>query len=63
MSALFGFVEARARLADKQAAELKAKDKAKKKSTFFTAFGIQESKPDKSIPATEAGNSRTTSQA
>ena len=62
MSARFGFVEARARLVDKQAAGPKAKDEAKERSTLLKAFGIKESKPDKSIPIPEAGNSRMTSR-
>ena len=62
MSARLGFVEARARLADKQEAKLKAKDEAKKKSSVLKMLGIKEPRPKISVPATEAGSSRRASE-
>ena len=62
MSARLGFVEARARLGDKQAAKLKAKYEARQKSKLLKAFGIKESKLNMLVAATEAGSSGMASQ-
>lgn len=62
MSARLGFVEARARLADKQAAKLRAKDEARQKAKLLKVFGIEEPNPNMSVPATEAGSSWMASQ-
>ena len=64
MSARAGFVEARDRLADKQAGELKAKDKAKNKSTMLKVLDVKASKSSshRSVPATEAGMTSQTEE-
>ena len=66
MSARLTFVEGGAHLAEKQAAEIDAKDEAKDetkdKPTVLKELGIREPKPDMSVSATEAGSSRIVSQ-
>ena len=62
MSARLTFIEDGAHLAEKQGAELEAKDEAKDKPTVLKELGIREPKPDLSVSATEAGNSRVASQ-